>query len=87
MYPISLLLGHQDMIDTEIQMILQRSSSWAINCNTVLIKEAFGKATQCENHVQLVLRLIHDKLMLMLICKWRDVDCPEKMMISQCYPV
>ena len=55
------------MIDTEIQMILQRSSSWSINCDTVLIKEAFGKATQCENHVQLVLRLMHDRLMLMLM--------------------
>ena len=75
------------MIDTKIQMILQRSSSWAINCNTVLIKEAFGKATQCENHVQLVLRLMHVDDDDGGICKWRDVDCPEKMMISQCYPV
>ena len=55
------------MIDTEIQMILQRSSSWSINCYTVLIKEAFGKATQCENHVQLVFILMHDRLMLMLM--------------------
>ena len=55
------------MAKKEIQMTLQRSSSWAINCNTVLMKEAFGKATQCENHVQLVLRLMHDRLMLMLM--------------------